>query len=411
MCFTHARLWAIFGAYARGFMYQGIVFVGAKRTPFGAFGGSFRDLTATDLAVEAAKAALSSSKVSPADVDHAIFGNVLQTSADAAYLARHAALRAGVPEIVPAVTVNRLCGSGFEAIADGANRIALGQAKCVLAGGSESMSQAPFVLRKARFGYRMSHGEIEDSLTSALTDSYAGLPMAMTAEGLADDKKISRAECDAFALESQKRAAAAQREGRLSDEISAVSIESRGKTTIVDKDEHIRPEASGESLAKLKPVFKKDGVVTAGNASGMVDGAAATLLTTRENAKQKGWQVLGELVDFSVVGCDPKRMGIGPVPAVRKLLEANRLKISDIKWIEINEAFAAQYLAVEKELGNSRESTNRDGGAIAIGHPLAASGTRLVAHALYGLRNSGGGWGVVSACIGGGQGMACLLRV
>lgn len=392
-------------------MFQNIVFVGAKRTPFGAFGGTLKELSATDLAVHAAVAAMAAGRVDPSDVDHAIFGNVLQTSADAAYLARHAALRAGVPQGVPAVTVNRLCGSGFEAIADAANRLALGQAKCVLAGGAESMSQAPYVLRKARFGYRLSHGEMEDSLTSALTDSYAGMPMAMTAEGLAEDKGITRTECDAFAVESQKRAAAAAGSGRFKDELTTVTFSVRGKETSLDKDEHIRPDATIEGLAKLKPVFKKDGVVTAGNASGMVDGAAALIVTTRDRAKERGWQVLGELVDFSVVGCDPKRMGIGPVPAIKQILEANRLQLSDMRWIEINEAFAAQYLAVERELGNSREITNADGGATAIGHPLGATGARLVAHALYALRQQGGGWGVTSACIGGGQGMACLLKV
>jgi acetyl-CoA acyltransferase 2 len=392
-------------------MFQQIVFVAAKRTPFGAFGGSFKDLSATDLAVHASKAALEAAGIAPSEIDHAVFGNVLQTSADAAYLARHVALRSGVPEAVPAVTVNRLCGSGFEAVADGANRIALGQAKCVLAGGAESMSQAPYVLRKARFGYRLSHGEMEDSLTSALSDSYAGLPMAMTAEGLAEDKGLTRAECDAFALESQKRAGQAASAGHFKDEIAEVVLQSRGKETRLDRDEHMRPDATLDGLAKLKPVFKKEGVVTAGNASGMVDGAAALVLTTRDQAKSRGWAVLGELVDFSVVGCDPKRMGIGPVPAVRRLLEANRLKLADVKWLEINEAFAAQYLAVERELGNSRERTNPDGGAIAIGHPLGATGARLIAHALYGLKRAGGGWGVVSACIGGGQGMACLLKV
>lgn len=392
-------------------MFQNIVFVAAKRTPFGAFGGSLKDTSATDLAVHAAKAALEAGRVSPNDIDHSIFGNVLQTSADAAYLARHVALKAGVPEIVPAVTVNRLCGSGFEAIVDGANRLALGQAKCVLAGGAESMSQAPYVLRKARFGYRMGHGEMEDSLMSALTDSYAGLPMAMTAEGLAEDFHLTRAECDAYALESQWRAATAQKDGNFSEELAPMVLSSRGKETRVEKDEHIRPESTLEGLAKLKPVFKKDGVVTAGNASGMVDGACAVVLTTREHAIAKRWDVLGELVDFSVVGCPPKRMGIGPVPAVRRLLEANRLAISDIQWIEINEAFVAQFLAVERELKLPRNRTNVDGGATAIGHPLGATGARLVMHALYALRKRGGGWGVTSACIGGGQGMACLLKV
>lgn len=392
-------------------MYEGIVFVAAKRTPFGAFGGTLKDQTATDLAVHAAKAALAAGNIDPAAIDHSVFGNVLQTSADAPYLARHVALRAGVPETTPAVTVNRLCGSGFEALADAANRLTLGQAACVLAGGAESMSQAPFALRQARFGQRLGHGEVEDTLTAALTDAYAGMAMALTAEGLAEDKGITRAECDAWALSSQKRADAAAAEGKFAEEIAPYVVSARGKKTHLEKDEHVRPDVTAEGLAKLRPVFKKDGVVTAGNASGMVDGACALVVTTRAKAKSEGWAVLGELVASTVVGCAPKRMGIGPVPAIQALFRLTGKKLEDVHWIEINEAFCAQYLAVERELKLPSDRTNADGGATALGHPLAATGARLVAHSLFALKRRGGGLAVTSACIGGGQGMALLLKV
>ena len=377
-----------------------LVFVSAKRTPFGAFGGSFKGLTATDLAVHAAKAALSDAGIDAALVDHVVFGNVQQTSADASYLARHVGLRAGLPEAVPAVTVNRLCGSGFEAIAQGARMIACGEASAVLCGGTESMSQAPFVLRQARFGYRAGHGEIEDSLTAGLYDTVPQMPMAITAENLA-----------VFALRSQKNANAAIQAGKLAGEITAVTLSERGKEKTVASDEHPRPESSPEGLAKLKPVFKKDGVVTAGNASGMVDGACALVLTTRAFAEKHGLPVLGELLGYTSVGCDPKIMGIGPVPACRRLLEKLRLSAKDFSLFEINEAFAAQVLSVQRELKFDPEKVNAEGGAIAIGHPLGASGARLTAHLLHALKRQGGGLGLASACIGGGQGMAVAIKV
>lgn len=388
-----------------------IVFVAAKRTPFGAFGGSLKGWSATDLAVHAAKAALEQSKIPLTSIDHVTFGNVQQTSNDAAYLARHVALKVNLSVPTPAVVVNRLCGSGFEAIADGARRILLGEATAVLVGGTESMSQAPYVLRQARFGYRMGNAELEDSLMAGLTDSFVKLPMAITAENLAEQYKISRTQCDEFALRSQKFAEAASVANRFSDEIAGITIEAKGTSKTITKDEHIRPDASLEGLTKLKAVFKKEGVVTAGNASGMVDGAAALVMTTRELATKHGCTILGTYVASAVVGCDPSIMGIGPVPATRKLLAQTGKKLSDIALFEVNEAFASQVLSVVKELELPLEKFNVDGGAIAIGHPLGASGARLVTHLLYRLKNSSQGFGLASACIGGGQGMSVLLKV
>jgi len=388
-----------------------LVIVAAKRTAFGTFGGSLKDLSATELAVEACKAALAQSGINPRDIDHVIFGNVIPSSPDAAYLARHVGLKAGVPLTTPAVTLNRLCGSGFEAIADGVRRIRLGEASVVLVGGTENMTQAPFTLRKARFGYRMGHGELEDTLVAGLFDTYANLPMALTAERLAEKYSLSREEVDGFALRSQKRAADAQATGHFSSEIAPIELKSRGSSTLFTQDEHIRPDSSLESLKKLKPVFKTDGVVTAGNASGICDGAAALVLTTAQKAKAKGWEVLATWVSSSVIGCEPKEMGMGPVEATRSLLKKVNLSESDIKLVEINEAFAAQVLAVQKELKFPEAKLNVDGGAIAIGHPLAASGARLAVHLIYSLKRNGGGFGLGTACIGGGQGMAVLLKV
>lgn len=388
-----------------------VVFVGAKRTPFGSFGGSFKNLSATDLAVHASKAALAQSGVSAEQIEHVIFGNVIQSSADAAYLARHVGLKSGAPQNTPAVTVNRLCGSGFEAIVQGAHRLILEEARVVLAGGTENMSLCPYVVRQGRFGAKMGNVEFEDSLMSGLTDSYAKMPMAMTAEKLGEQKQISRAESDAFALMSQKRAAEAAEKGWLAQETVAVTLTERGKETVVSKDEHIRPQSTIEGLQKLKPVFKENGLVTAGNASGMVDGAAALVLTTQSAAAENRWAVMGELLGSAVVGCDPTIMGIGPVFAIQSLLKKLSLSLSQFNAIEINEAFSCQALAVAKELGLSPEQINENGGAIAIGHPLGASGARLVAHLLYRLKRRGGGLGLASACIGGGQGFAVAVKV
>ncbi len=387
-----------------------IWFLSAKRTPFGTFGGALKDLSATDLAVESAKAALAQAKIAAEDVQHVIFGNVMQTSPDAIYLARHVGLRSGVPVPVPALTVNRLCGSGFQAIVTAAELMLTGEAQVVLAGGTESMSQAPHVIRGARWGIPLGKGGLEDSLWTALTDSYTGAPMAITAENLATQYKLSQDEVDAYAVLSQKRLAAAQESGRFADEIAPVELKTKKGTTLFEKDEHPRPETTLEGLKKLPTVFKKDGVVHAGAASGICDGAASAVLATRSWAEKRGVQPLGKLLNWGIAGCDPSIMGIGPAPAIRRLLERAELQLSDVDLFEVNEAFAPQYLAVEKELGLPRDRTNVNGGAIALGHPLGASGARITAHLLYELKRRGARYGIGSACIGGGQGIALLVE-
>ncbi len=390
-----------------------VVFLSAVRTGFGAFGGALKDLTATELGVHAAQAALTRSGLPAAQVDHVIVGNALQTSADAIYLARHVALRAGCSIETPAVTVNRLCGSGFEAVIEGARQILLGESKVVLVGGAESMSQAPHVARGARWGYRFGQSPpLEDTLWEALRDPQCGRAMAETAEALATEYGISRAECDAYALRSQQGAAAAWKEGRMADEVVPVPL--RDRKTKLDApwadDEHRRPDTTAEGLAKLTPVFTKNGVVTAGNASGISDGAAMLVLAHADVAKAAGLKPLGRLVSWGLAGVDPGIMGIGPVPAAKIALADAKRTLSDIDLIEINEAFAAQYLAVEKSLGLDRARTNVDGGAIALGHPLAASGARLTAHLLHALRRAKKPFGLGAACIGGGQGAAVVLE-
>jgi acetyl-CoA acetyltransferase family protein len=385
--------------------------VGAKRTAFGTFNGALKDLTATDLGVEASKAALAQAGADPAKVDQVIFGNVQQTSADAIYLARHIGLRAGVPIGAPALTVNRLCGSGFQAVVSGAEQILLGDAEVVLTGGTESMSQAPFVVRGARTGLPFGKPQqLADSLWEALTDSYTKMPMAITAENLAERHGITRADCDAYALRSQRAWAAANEAGRFRDEIAPIELKTKKGTVQFAVDEHPRPDTTPEGLAKLAPVFKKDGTVTAGNASGICDGAAAIVIASKEAAQRNGWKPLARLVNWGVAGCDPTIMGIGPVPAIRRALERSGTKLADYDLVEVNEAFAPQYLAVEKELGLDRDKTNVNGGAIALGHPLGASGARITAHLVYELRRRGGKLGIGSACIGGGQGIAVLVE-
>ena len=389
-----------------------IVFLAAKRTPFGTYGGALKDQSATDLAVHAAKAALAQARVSLEDVGTVVFGNVMQTSADAIYLARHVGLKAGLPQTVPAVTVNRLCGSGFEAIAQGALQLMNGEAEVALVGGSESMSQAPHIARGLRFGVQLGKApQLEDSLWAALTDSYNGLPMAMTAENLATKYSISQREVDEYAVLSQKRFAAAQEGGRLSAELAPLELPGRkGQTIQFSKDEHNRPDTTVESLAMLPKVLKKDGVIHAGAASGICDGAGALVLATRAFAEKRGLAPLGRLLGWGTVGCDPSIMGIGPAPAIRKALERAQANLTDFDLFEVNEAFAPQYLAVEKDLGLPREQTNVDGGALAVGHPLAASGARITSHLLYELKRRGGKRGIGSACIGGGQGIAVLVE-
>lgn len=382
---------------------KAVVVLAGARTPFGKFGGSLKELTATDLGVIAAREAMRRAAVSPAEINHVIFGNAQQTSSDAIYLARHIGLKAGVPVPVPALTVNRICGSGFQSIVSGAQLLLLGEADFVLAGGTESMSQAPHIIRGARWGIPLGQGKLEDSLWSALTDTYCDLSMALTAENLAERYDITREAADEFAYHSQMRTKAAQESGRLSEEI--VPVESA-----LERDEHSRPDTTLEGLASLKPVFKKDGIVTAGNASGISDGAGAVVLATGSRAKARGLRPLARIVSWGISGCDPALMGIGPVPAIRIALERAGLSLDQIDLIEVNEAFAAQYLAVEKELGLDRERVNVNGGAVAIGHPLGATGARITVTLLHELKRRNARYGLGSACIGGGQGIAILLE-
>lgn len=390
---------------------KSIVVVGAKRTAFGTMSGSLKGINANDLAVHAAKAAIAQAKIAPEAIGHVIIGNVLQSSADAIYCARHVGLKAGLPITTPALTVNRLCGSGFQAIVNGAEQLLLGETEAVLVGGTENMSQAPHVLRGGREGWPFGKApQVEDSLWSALTDSYSNTPMAVTAENLATKYGISRQECDAYALQSQQRWAAANEKGAFKDEIAPIELQQKKATVSFAVDEHARPQTTLETLAKLGPVFKKDGVVTAGNASGICDGAACLVLTTEEFAKAKGLTPLARLAHWGIAGVDPTIMGIGPAPAIQNALARAELKQSDIDVFEVNEAFAPQYLAVEKELGLPRDRTNVNGGAIALGHPLGASGARITAHLVYELARRNGRYAVGSACIGGGQGMAVVLE-
>jgi acetyl-CoA C-acetyltransferase/acetyl-CoA acyltransferase 2 len=390
---------------------QDVVILAAKRTPFGTFGGSLKDLSATDLAVHAARAALAQAGAPADDFGHVVFGNVAQTSPDAIYLARHVGLRAGLPERVPALAVNRLCGSGFEALVQAAVLIETGQAEVVLAGGTESMSQAPLVLRGTRWGFPFGKvPAVEDTLWSALTDSYAGLPMALTAEKLAEQYRLTQDEVDAYSVESQRRWAEADAAGRFEAELAAVEVKGKKGPVLFARDEHPRPETTLEGLRKLPKVFKKDGVIHAGAASGISDGAGAFVVASRAYADRRGIRPLARLVNWGHAGVDPTVMGIGPVPAVRNALARAGAKLGDFDLFEVNEAFAPQVLAVLRELDLPRDRTNVDGGAIALGHPLAASGARIAMHLVYELRRRGARYGVGSACIGGGQGIAVVLE-
>jgi len=387
-----------------------VVIVAGARTPMARYTGVFSEVSAIDLGAHAAKSVVQRSGMDPAEFDHVVFGNVLQTSSDAIYGARHVGLKAGLKLETPAVTVNRLCGSGIEAIAQAAQRLLLGEANMVLAGGMENMTQAPFVIRGARTGLKLGSGTLEDFLFVGLIDSYCGLPMAVTAEKLATQTGITRADADAYALRSQQAAEAAAKAGVFKEEIVPVEVKQGRKSIVVTEDDHRRPETTIEILSKLPPSFQKDGIVTAGNASGIVDGAAAVVVTREKTAKERGLKPLGKIISWAAVGVDPSIMGIGPVPSTRKALQLAGLKLEQIDRVEVNEAFAAQYLAVEKELGLSRDKTNVNGGAIALGHPLAASGTRLVITLLHELRRTGLTYGLATACIGGGQGIAMIVE-
>lgn len=388
-----------------------IVFVAGQRTAFGAFGGGLKDISGTDLTVAAAKGTMEQVGAKPESINHVIIGNVVQSAVDAPYLARHVGLKAGLPQHIGAYNVNRLCGSGFQSWINAAEMILTGGAQSVLAGGVEQMSQIPYVVRKARFeGLRMGNFELEDYMTSALTDTYAGVPMAITAENLGEKYGITRQQCDEYSIKTQQRYKAALDKGIFAQEITPVKVVTKKGEVVVDKDEHPKPDATLEKISSMKPLFKKDGLVTAATASGIVDGAACSLITSESYAKSQGWKPLARIVSWAEVGCDPKIMGIGPAPASRKALEKAGLTLSQIDLVEVNEAFAAQYLSVEKELGLNPERTNVNGGAIAVGHPLAASGTRIMNHLVYELHRRGGKYALGSACIGGGQGVAVVIE-
>ncbi len=390
-----------------------IAIVSGARTPFGRYCGKIKDYTAQELGAVAAKGAIERAGLDPKEFDHVVFGNAQQTSGDALYGARHVGLRAGLPIETPALTVNRLCGSGMQAIVNAAQMIQLDEAKIVLAGGMESMSQAPFVIR-GRDGFTLAPGgKLEDSLMVALLDTYCGLYMANTAELYASEQGIARQAQDEFALRSQQKADEAYKEGRIQEELVPVALRnSKGEATgeSLTEDDHRRPQTTMEGLAKLRPAFGKNGTVTAGNASGIVDGAAAVVLMSLEEARKRSIEPLGRIVSWGVAGVDPKLMGRGPVPATKLALQKAGLSLDYIDLIEVNEAFAAQYLAVEKVLGLKREKTNVNGGAIALGHPLGASGTRLVITILNELGRNGLRYGLATACIGGGQGIAMIVE-
>jgi acetyl-CoA acetyltransferase family protein len=387
-----------------------IVVLGGARTPFGTFNGTLKDISAIDLGATAAKAALERSGVDAKDVDQIVFGNVLQTSKDAIYFARHIGLKVGAPIETPALTVNRLCGSGLQAVVSAAQSLLLGEGSIALVGGGENMTQAPFVIRGARAGLNLGEHKLEDYLWESLVDSYCGLGMALTAENLAEQYKLDRKTVDAYALRSQQAARHAQQQGWLAEEITPVTIKDRkGKEVVVDQDEGIR-ETSMEALAKLPSRFREGGVVTAGNASGINDAGAALVIATGGAARERGLKPLAKLVSWGVVGVDPTIMGIGPAPAIRQALKRADLTLDKLDRVEVNEAFSAQYLAVEKDLGLDRDKTNVNGGAISLGHPLAASGARLAITLISELRRNGLRYGAASLCIGGGQGIAAIFQ-
>lgn len=388
-----------------------VVIVDGVRTAFGSLNGGLKSVTATELGATVAGEALERSGVDPELIDYVVFGNVVQTCKDAPYLARHIGMSVGVPVEVPALTVNSLCASGLEAIIVGARQLMLGDASWALVGGTENMTQCPHVIRGSRDGFRLGHTEVEDYVLVALTDQWNGLIMGLTAENLAEMYDISREEQDEFAYRSHRLAAEARENGRFGEEIVGVEVKDRkGNIMVVDRDEHIRAEASLESLAGLRPVFKKNGTVTAGNSCGINDGAAACVITTGKRARDLGLQPLGRLICWASVGVDPDIMGIGPVEATRKALKRGGMKLEDMELIELNEAFAAQYLACEKELGLDRDKVNVNGGAIALGHPVGASGARVTLTLLYEMRKRGLRYGLSTLCVGGGMGIAAVLE-
>ncbi|CDQ18456.1 thiolase family protein [Halobacillus karajensis] len=386
-----------------------VYIVEGARTPFGTFGGALKDVDPTELGVTASKEALHRSGISAGHIDLTVIGNVIHSSQNAPYLARHIALKSGVPANSPALAVNRLCGSGLQSVVSAAQSIQLGEGETALAGGVDSMSLAPYAMRGSRFGTKLGTPKIDDMLWAALTDEYIGAGMGVTGENLADKYEISREQQDEYATRSHKLAAEARQSGKFQAEIAPVEIKTRKGTKVIDQDEHIREDTTKEALAKLNPAFKKNGTVTGGNASGINDGAGAVVLANEDFIRDHNIQPLAKILSWSVAGVDPEYMGIGPAPAIRQALEKAELTLDDMDLIEVNEAFASQYLAVEKELGLDRDQVNVNGGAIALGHPIGASGTRVLYTMVQELKRRGGRYGVASLCIGGGQGIAMVV--
>jgi len=391
---------------------RGVYIVAAKRTPFGTFGGSLKSHSPTDLQVHAAQAAIAACGLAPEKINSVCIGNVLSPSAaDSPYLARHVALRCGLPIPTPALIVNRLCGSGFQSIVNGVQEILVGDAEIVLTGGTDNMSAAPYAVRDIRFGTRLGvDPKLEDMMWTSLTDMLAKTPMGVTAENLAEKYNISREECDNFAFRSQQTWVSAAKDGVFADEIAAITIKTRKGPVEFAMDEHPKPKTTLEQMAKLPTVFKKGGVVTAASASGICDGAGAVIIASEEAVKANNLTPLARIVGYGVAGCEPTIMGIGPVPAIGAMLEKTGISLGEIDQIEINEAFAAQTLACQKALDVPMEKLNTCGGAIALGHPLAASGARISAHVVHKLRQKNQKYGIGSACIGGGQGISILFE-
>jgi acetyl-CoA C-acetyltransferase len=387
-----------------------VVVLSGVRTPVGSYGGGLKDFSPATLGAMVIRDAVGRAGVAPDDVGHVVFGHVIPTEKHDVYLARVAAVNGGLPVKVPAVTVNRLCGTGLQAIVDAAQMIMLGDADCTVAGGSESMSRGAYLAENHRWGQRMGSSELVDTVTGGLTDPFDDYPMGVTAENVAEKWGISREEQDALAVESHRRAAQAAASGYFKEQILPVEVKSRKGTTVVDHDEHIRTDADLESMAKLRPVFKKDGSVTAGNSSSMNDAASAVVLMDRAVAEDRGLSPMARLVGYSYAGVEPKYMGIGPVPAVKSLLEQTGLTVDDLDVIELNEAFAAQAIAVVRDLGLSEDKTNPNGSGISIGHPISATGSILTVKALYELERTSGRYALVTMCIGGGQGIAAIFE-
>jgi len=387
-----------------------VVVLSGVRTPVGGYGGGLKDFSPATLGAMVIREAVARAGVAPDDVGHVVFGHVIPTEKHDVYLARVAAVNGGLPVKVPAVTVNRLCGTGLQAIVDAAQMIMLGDADCTVAGGSESMSRGAYLAENHRWGQRMGSSELVDTVTGGLTDPFDDYPMGVTAENVAEKWGISREEQDALAVESHRRAAQAAASGYFKEQILPVEVKSRKGTTVVDHDEHIRTDADLESMAKLRPVFKKDGSVTAGNSSSMNDAASAVVLMDRAVAEDRGLSPMARLVGYSYAGVEPKYMGIGPVPAVKSLLEQTGLTVDDLDVIELNEAFAAQAIAVVRDLGLSEDKTNPNGSGISIGHPISATGSILTVKALYELERTSGRYALVTMCIGGGQGIAAIFE-